>query len=241
MSPQQTQRGKYKLGEGVTGQVVLTGEPAIIPRTSESPLFLDKTLRGKREDASFICVPIKVGSEVAGALRVDRHYDSGHNLNDYVRLLTITASMIAQAVKLRRAAQEEKERLEEENQRLRAELQDRFRPANIIGNSHEMQIVYDHIAQVAKSNTTVLIEGETGTGKELVAHALHYNSDRMHKPFIKAHCAALPENIIETKLFGHVKGAYTGATTDRKGRFELAHGGTLFLDEIGRYISEHSN
>jgi Nif-specific regulatory protein len=96
-----------------------------------------------------------------------------------------------------------------------------------------MQIVYDQIAQVSKSQTSVLIGGETGTGKELVAHAIHYNSDRADKPFIKAHCAALPENLIESELFGHVKGAFTGATSDRKGRFELADGGTLFLDEIG--------
>ena len=141
--------------------------------------------------------------------------------------------MIAQAVNLRRAAEEERERLDEENKRLREELRSRFRPSNIIGNSHEMQNVYDQIAQVSKTGTTVLIEGETGTGKELVAHAIHYNSDRADKPFIKAHCAALPESLIESELFGHVKGAFTGATADRKGRFELAHGGTLFLDEIG--------
>jgi hypothetical protein len=96
-----------------------------------------------------------------------------------------------------------------------------------------MQQVYDQIAQVSKSNATVLILGETGTGKELVAHAIHYNSDRADKPFVKAHCAALPENLIESELFGHVKGAFTGAIADRKGRFEMAHGGTLFLDEIG--------
>jgi len=233
LSPQQTRRGRYRLGEGVTGQVVLTGEPKIIPKMSESPLFLDKTLRGKRADASFICVPIKVGNEVVGALSVDRPYDPGSKLDDDARLLTIIASMIAQAVKLRREAQEEQERLEQENKRLRAELRDRFRPSNIIGNSHEMQVVYDQIAQVSKSAATVLIEGETGTGKELVAHAIHYNSPRAEKPFVKAHCAALPESVIESELFGHVKGAFTGATTDRKGRFELAHGGTLFLDEIG--------
>jgi Nif-specific regulatory protein len=141
--------------------------------------------------------------------------------------------MIAQAVNLRRAAEEERERLDAENQRLRDELRSRFRPSNIIGNSHEMRSVYDQIAQVSKTGTTVLIEGETGTGKELVAHAIHYNSDRADKPFIKAHCAALPESLIESELFGHVQGAFTGATADRKGRFELAHGGTLFLDEIG--------
>ncbi len=233
LSDQQMRRGKYRIGEGVTGQVVLTGKPAIIPKTSEAPEFLDRTLRGKRPDTSFICVPIKVGKEVVGTLSVDQRYQPDTDLNDDVRLLTIVASMVAQAVKLRRAAQEERERLEEENKRLREELKDRFRPSNIIGNSHEMQMVYDQISQVSKSPTSVLVYGETGTGKELVAHAIHYNSDRAEKPFVKAHCAALPESVIESELFGHEKGAFTGATSERKGRFELAHGGTLFLDEIG--------
>ncbi len=233
LSPEQRRLGRYHLGEGVTGKVVLTGHPAVVPRTSESKLFLDRTRRGKKADTSFICVPIKVGNEVAGALSADKHYDPTADLDEDVRLLTIIASLIAQAVRMRRSAQEEKERLEKENQRLRAELRDRFRPANIIGKSHEIQTVYDQIAQVSKSAATVLIQGETGTGKELVAHAIHYNSDRADKPFIKAHCAALPESIIESELFGHEKGAFTGATVDRKGRFELADSGTLFLDEIG--------
>ena len=233
LSVQQARRGRYRLGEGATGQVAQTGQPIVIPRTSESPLFLDKTQRGKRPDTSFICVPIKSEREVAGTLSADRSYDPDADLQQDVRLLTIIASMIAQAVKLRRTLQESQERLAEENARLKEELKQRFRPANIIGNSHEMQIVYDQIAQVSKSVTTVLIEGETGTGKELVAHAIHYNSGRADKPFIKAHCAALPESVIESELFGHEKGAFTGATGERKGRFELAHGGSLLLDEIG--------
>ncbi len=233
LSPQQARRGRYKVGEGVTGKVIQTGEPIVIPKKSESPLILDKTKRGKREDTSFICVPIKMGQEVVGALSVDRLYHPDVDLKEDVRLLTIIASMIAQAVKLRRSAQEERDKLEQENERLRQELRERFRPSNIIGNSHEMQVVYDQIAQVSKSPTTVLILGETGTGKELVAHAIHYNSDRADKPFIKAHCAALPENLIESELFGHARGAFTGALADRKGRFEVAHSGTLFLDEIG--------
>lgn len=233
LSPQQTRRARYKLGEGVTGQVILTGEPAIIARKSESPLLLDKTKRGKAADTSFVCVPIKIGQEVVGALSVDTPHKPEEDLDEDARLLSIVCSLIAQAVKLRRAAQEEREKLEEENARLKNALRERFRPTNIIGTSHEMQAVYDKIAQVSKSNATVLILGETGTGKELVAQAIHYNSDRSDKPFVKAHCAALPEGVIESELFGHVRGAFTGAVADRKGRFELANGGTLFLDEIG--------
>ncbi|NLG34136.1 MAG: sigma 54-interacting transcriptional regulator [Lentisphaerae bacterium] len=233
LSVQQARLGRYRLGEGVTGQVALKGKPIVIERTSESPQFLDKTQRGKRSDMSFICVPVKVEKAVAGTLSAERTYDPELDLQQDVRLLTIIASMIAQAVRLRRSLQESQERLAEENARLKEELKERFRPANIVGNSREMQIVYEQIAQVSKSAASVLIEGETGTGKELVAHAIHYNSLRADKPFIKAHCAALPESVIESELFGHEKGAFTGALAERKGRFELAHGGSLLLDEIG--------
>jgi Nif-specific regulatory protein len=236
LSPSQQRRGKYKLGEGITGTVIQTGKPAIVPKISEEPLFLDrtqarKTLRG--EDISFICVPITIGREVIGALSADRIASEDVSLQENARILSIVASLIAQAVRLRRTAQEERERLVEENQRLQEELKDRFRPSNIIGNSKAMQEVYQLISQVSGSDTTVLLRGESGTGKELVAHAIHYASPRALKPLIRVNCAALPESVIESELFGHEKGAFTGAVSARKGRFELAHGGTLFLDEIG--------
>ncbi|MBI5094703.1 MAG: nif-specific transcriptional activator NifA [Candidatus Hydrogenedentes bacterium] len=236
LSASQRERGRYRAGEGVTGRVVQTGRPMVIPHISDEPLFLDRTgarKHLKKEEISFICVPIKLGNEVIGALSVDRLFSDSVSLDEDVRLLSIIASMIAQAVRLRQEAQEERRRLLEENTRLQAELKDRFRPANIIGNAHTMQVVYDLIAQVAKSDTTVLIRGESGVGKELVAHAIHYNSQRANKPFIRVNCAALPETVIESELFGHEKGAFTGAVTQRQGRFELAHGGTIFLDEIG--------
>nr|MBP7323555.1 sigma 54-interacting transcriptional regulator [Deltaproteobacteria bacterium] len=170
---------------------------------------------------------------VIGALSADRPFDDSISLEENVRLLSIISSMIAQAVRLRQKVQEERQRLLEENLQLHQKLQDRFRPANIIGNSKAMQDVYDLIAQVSRSNATVLIRGESGTGKELVANAIHYNSPRAAKPFIKVNCAALPEAVIESELFGHERGAFTGAIVQRKGRFELAHGGTIFLDEIG--------
>lgn len=235
LSLRQLERGRYKPGEGVTGMVVQTGRPMVIPRVSEEPLFLNKTQARSqsKEDISFICVPIKLGSETIGALSVDRLFADSVTLDEDMRLLSIIAIMIAQAVRLRREAQEETHRLMAENLRLQEELRERFRPANIIGNSSAMQAVFDMIAQVAKSDATVLIRGESGVGKELVAHAIHYNSLRAEKPFIRVNCAALPESIIESELFGHEKGAFTGAIAQRKGRFELAQGGTIFLDEIG--------
>ena len=236
LSPSQRERGRYRLGEGVTGKVVASGRPAVVPRISDEPLFLDKTGARKglnKVDISFICVPIKIGNETLGTLSADRLFAGDVAPKEDVRLLSIIASMIAEAVRLRQSAQEERERLLQENLRLQEELQDRFRPANIIGNSKAMQVVYDLIAQVAKGDTTVLLRGESGAGKELVAHAVHYNSARAAKPFIKVNCAALTETLIESELFGHEKGAFTGAMRERKGRFELADGGTLFLDEIG--------
>ncbi|HVO37404.1 MAG TPA: nif-specific transcriptional activator NifA [Spirochaetia bacterium] len=236
LSPSQQRRGRYKLGEGITGKVIQTGKVSIVPKISEEPQFLDRTgARRKRsgEELSFICVPIKIGREVIGALSADRPAAALSYLQEEAHILSIIASLIAQAVRLRQSAQEERERLMEENLRLQDELKDRFRPSNIIGNSKAMRSVYQAIAQVSVSDTSVLLRGESGTGKELVAHAIHYASRRSSKPFVKVNCAALPEGVIESELFGHEKGAFTGAVAARKGRFELAQGGTLFLDEIG--------
>ena len=242
LSSSQRGRGRYNLGEGVTGRVVRTGRPMAVPKVSEEPLFLNRTKARddlKKTEISFICVPIKVGNEVIGALSVDRLFDDKTTLDEDVRLLSIIASMIAQAVRLRQEAAEDQKRLLEENTRLQEQLKDRFRPANIIGRSGAMQAVFDMIAQVAPSETTVLIRGESGVGKELVAHAIHYNSLRSSRPFVRVNCGALPETLIESELFGHEKGAFTGATAQRKGRFELANGGTIFLDEIGD-LSPHT-
>jgi Nif-specific regulatory protein len=236
LSRSQQKKGRYRVGEGIIGRVFQTGKPAIVPKISKEPAFLNRT--GARDpldgqEISFISVPIRLEKRIIGALSADKPFSEGASLEEDARLFSIIASMIAQAVRLRQKAQEEQQRLIEENTRLREELKDRFKPSNIVGNSNAMQAVYDLIAQVSGSEATVLIRGESGTGKELVAHAIHYNSRRAHKPFIKVNCAALPESVIESELFGHEKGAFTGAVAMRKGRFELAHGGTLFLDEVG--------
>lgn len=236
LSENQRKKGVYQIGEGVVGKVVETGQPVIVPHISEEPLFLDRTGARKdlaKSDISFICVPIKIGAEIIGTLSADRLFDETISLKEDVRVLSIIASMVAQAVRLRQETQEERERLIQENLRLRGELQERYQPANIIGKSKVMRDVYDLIAQVSKSNATVMIRGESGTGKELVANAIHYNSLRATKPLVKVNCAALPETVLESELFGHEKGAFTGATYERRGRFEMANGGTIFLDEVG--------
>ena len=235
LSEPQRERGRYRIGEGIIGRVIESGQPVLVPNVANEPSFLNRTgaiNSDQAADESFTCLPIKLGNQVVGALATGRLPDPVAS-EDVIRLLSIVASMIAQAVKLRQAAEEQRQRLAAENDRLRGELKSRFRPANIIGNSVGMQTVYRLIEQVSRSEATVLLRGETGTGKDLVAHAIHYNSPRSERPFVKVNCAALPESVIESELFGHERGAFTGAVASRKGRFELAAGGTIFLDEIG--------
>lgn len=236
LEEEEIKRGRYRLGEGITGRVVAAGEPMIIPNVGNEPLFLNRTgARGdiKRSNISFICVPIKLDNRTIGALSVDCLFNENVSLEEDLRLLTIISSLVAQAVRIHQMVQKEKEKLERENRRLRQELKDKFHPTNIIGESKRMADVYASIDLVSHTRATVLLRGESGTGKELVAHAIHYNSDRAEKPFIKVSCAALPEALLESEIFGYEKGAFTGAATRKMGRFEMAHGGTLFLDEIG--------
>ena len=236
MSRNTMQRVKYKLGEGITGKVIESGAAVAIPKISQEPLFLNRTetRRGRKGgEFSFICVPIKKGNQVIGALSVDKPYDSAYHLKQGTELLSVVATMVARHATNLETIRLEKEKLREENLRLRHELENKYSIHNIIGNINKMREVFQMISQVSKSNATVLIRGESGTGKELVANSIHYNSHRAKKPFIKVNCAALPANLIESELFGHEKGAFTGAINRKPGKFELALNGTIFLDEIG--------
>jgi Nif-specific regulatory protein len=236
LSKSAMQKGKYKLGEGITGRVIETGNAVTIPKISQEPLFLNRTDSRKTErnqELSFICVPVKKGSQVIGALSFDMPFDESYSLKDGKKLMSVVATMVARHVINLETIRLEKEHLREENIRLRNELENRYRITDIIGNSNKMREVYQMISQVSKSTATVLIRGESGTGKELVANSIHYNSLRSRGPFVKVNCAALPDNLIESELFGHEKGAFTGAIKQKPGKFEMANKGTIFLDEIG--------
>ncbi len=236
ITPEAMKRGKYKIGEGITGKVVQAGKPIAVPNVGDEPLFLNRTkARGdiKKKNISFICVPINLENKTVGALSVDRLFSDSISFEEDLRLLTIISSMVAQAVKISKMIEKDKEALLDENRMLRNELQDRYRFENIVGESKKMQDIYHTINLVAPTKATVLLRGESGTGKELIARAIHYNSQRADKPLVKFSCAALPETLLESELFGYEKGAFTGAVASKQGRFEFANGGTIFLDEIG--------
>lgn len=216
------------------------GEALIIPNVATPQRFLlASELSGvaeiclSGETLAFICVPVAHNGHVMGTLSVTSRSSDLPSLEADLRLLTLIAQLIAQAVKLRQQAHEQLEHYRIENEKLQEQIKNHFRPDNMIGNSRAMQTVHHSIEQVAASNSTVLIRGESGVGKELVAHAIHARSPRAAKSFVKINCAALPDGIVESELFGHERGAFTGAIAMRKGRFELAHRGTIFLDEIG--------
>lgn len=233
LSEQEMARGQYKLGEGVTGRVAENGTPELVPDISNSPDFLNRTKARADKKVAFICVPIIHHKEVIGTMSIDLPTAPAEELNQSFLFLQHVAQILASAVSTIREEIEERNALESENEMLRRQLGDRYSIDNMVGNCNSMRAIYEQIAQVGNSAATVLVRGESGTGKELVARAIHFNSPRKNNAFVSVNCAALPENLIESELFGHEKGAFTGAAQQRKGRFELANGGTLFLDEIG--------
>ncbi|HEX2974000.1 MAG TPA: sigma 54-interacting transcriptional regulator [Tepidisphaeraceae bacterium] len=237
LTPDEIERGVYALGEGITGNVVATGRARIIPDVRKEPDFLNRTsardLDSLESAISYLCVPIKVEGRTTGALGIDKPFSNSERLANDHTFLTIVAAFLAQAIQINRMVMRQKEELLEENNQLRAQVRDRYRFENIIGDSPAMHEVFATVGQVANSRATVLLMGETGTGKEMIAKAIHYNSPRKDKAFVRVNCGALSGTLLESELFGHVKGSFTGAIRDKIGRFEGADAGTIFLDEIG--------
>jgi len=231
LTKENIEKGKYRIGEGIVGRVLEKKIPMVISNIGKEPLFLNKTgSRPEKDGISFLCVPIEFKNEALGVLSVDRIYSKKlGGVDDDLRVLKIVASLIAQFIKLWGSY----EKIEKEKEGLKRELKGKYKIENIIGQSDKMQEVFEEVHRVAPSKTTVLLRGESGTGKELIAKAIHYMSPRNKGPFIKFNCASIPEGLLESELFGHEKGAFTGAISSRKGRFELADRGTIFLDEIG--------
>jgi len=240
------ERYRARLPETAIGQIVATAVPLVVEDVATHSLFkVDAITLGAAEDVrvSFIGVPIRIGSKVIGTMTIDRVWDgrSVFRLDSDVRFLTMIANLIGQTVQLYRVVSRDRDRLMAESHRLQKELSE-LKPVRerkkvlikgIIGDSPALRSLLDKILIVAKSHSTVLLRGESGTGKELIAKAIHELSPRAKGPFVKINCAALPESVLESELFGHEKGAFTGAISARKGRFELADKGTIFLDEIG--------
>ena len=226
---------QFPPGEGVVGRVVETGRHVVVPRLSLEPSLTPHAppRTDPSDESSFFCMPVAVDRQPSGALGVTVKFQPDRNYERSAKFFGVVASMIGQALRVQRLVAAQHKRLVTENARLKQELREGYDFSAIVGNSGPMQRVYEAVAQVARTNTTVLIRGESGTGKELIAQAIHYNSLRGKKPFVKVSCGALPETLIESELFGYEKGAFTGAQDRKKGRFELAQGGTLFLDEIG--------
>ena len=240
LSAEQVDRGRWMPGEGVVGGVHASGLPVTIPDVAGAAEFIDRTgafggLPGRM--ISMVVVPLKNENQRLGVLAAQRELEGGERLSDDQRVLTMVGTLLAQAVTLHQAVQREHQRLQAHTTRLQKALarepRGRYALDNVIGVSDAMQGVFADVHQAAPSRATVLLRGESGTGKEAVARAIHYLSPRKEGPFVKVNCAALTESLLESELFGHEKGAYTGAAGERRGRFESAHGGTLFLDEIG--------
>jgi Nif-specific regulatory protein len=222
LTQEQKERGEYKIGEGIIGQAVKTGQPVIIPHISDEPRYLNKTKSTTKieDEDSFICVPIKAKNEIIGTLSVKLKYYSNRSFQNELQFLTIIASMFARLVRSRQDRIEELEKLHYRNLREQGLYSYNDRVTSLVGESGTMQEVYDLISKVAMTNATILIRGESGVGKELVAKAIHDQSPRCKQEMIKINCAAIPEMLIESELFGYEKGAFTGADKLHKGRFE---------------------
>jgi Nif-specific regulatory protein len=236
LTKEQIARGRFALNEGVTGAAFASGRVTIVQDIDQEPAYLARTvdrINLPPEVVSYIALPFEIRGKTAGVLAAHRLRHRERALSDDVDLMRMVAAWIAQLLTVRRLVAEQTDALRNENISLRKKLGEQSAKAAIIGTSAVLQSALKQVEQVANSDATVLLLGESGTGKELFAHALHSGSERSSSPFIKVNCGAIPESLFESELFGHEKGAFTGALTKRIGRVEQAHEGTLFLDEIG--------
>ena len=223
---------RYRAGEGVVGAILQEGRTVVVKRISDEPRFLGR-LGLYDKELPFIGAPIRVSGELVGVLAAQPCERNEVLLSERAHFLEMIANLIGQAVRLSWEVEKERNDLQRERDRLKRQVRGNYGFSNMVGHTPAMKRVFELVRQVAKWDSTVLIRGESGTGKELIANAIHYNSPRANAPFVKLNCAALPDNLLESELFGHEKGAFTGAVAMRKGRFEQADGGTIFLDEIG--------
>ena len=223
---------RYQAGEGVLGLILEEGKTVALPSVASNPHFLNRLGIYERR-LPFIAAPIHIGGTLQGVLAVQPNKLDDGLLQVRARFVEMVANLLGQSVNLSLNVAEEKKSIAEERDTLRRTVRAQHGFDNIVGHSTQMRRIFEQIRMVSKWNTTVLIRGETGTGKELIANAIHYNSPRARGPYVRLNCASLPENLLESELFGHEKGAFTGAVASRKGRFEMADGGTIFLDEIG--------
>ena len=236
LSQNEMERGKYSLGEGITGQVMATGNIALIPDIREEPSFLNKMeelSKFSNQRISYIAVPILKDGIPVGVLAAYREQADDDTLHNNIIVLQILATMINMSLEIESLLKEKTTRLKAENTELRKALMDNSISLDIIGQSTALKTAIKTALQAAASDATVMLFGESGTGKEKFARMIHLSSPLKDKPFITVNCAAIPENLLESELFGHVKGSFTGATSNKIGKFEAANNGTIFLDEIG--------
>lgn len=233
LEPYQKKVATYRFGEGATGLAAKSREPIVIENIHNNINYLNKMGNISTQMVSYVAVPLLQDEEVIGVISANIGKNSPLNFDEIVRMLTIVGSLFVGALKVQQTITKEKESLSELKTYYKEETQKDYKFENIVGRSTRMQQVFGMINTVAPTDATILIRGETGTGKELIATAVHNLSKRQNGPLIKLNCAAISETLLESELFGHEKGAFTDAREMRKGRFELADGGTLFLDEIG--------
>jgi Nif-specific regulatory protein len=237
LTREEQQRLQFQSGEGIVGRVFASGLPAVVPDLRAEPLFLNRTGGADQSPGvgvAMLATPIRADQRTLGVLVVDcLNPGERRAFADEMQLLKMVATLMGQALLLHRSVSAAHDSLQDDVRRMSKALKPSHQIEQVVGVSPPMVSVFEQVHQVAPARTTVLLRGESGTGKEVIARAIHNLSPRKREAFVCVNCAALTESLLESELFGHEKGAFTGALGQRKGRFEMAHGGTLFLDEIG--------